>query len=83
MNKLKDFKPGRLRVPIANYKTPEYKKDRTITFGIFTSILEGLITAHGRSMGVFLQNEKLKLESINIEDDYSEIVGAIYKQENN
>lgn len=72
-----------IRVPIEALHTQEFKKDRRLVFGIPTDMIAALVTAHGRNVGIFNHNEKIVIKDITVEDNYAEIDGVIYRQENN
>jgi hypothetical protein len=72
-----------IRVPIEALHQQEFKQNRRISFGIWTKLLDSLVTAHGRSIGVFHNNEKIRIDDIIVDGDYSTIDGVIYEQEIN
>jgi hypothetical protein len=75
--------PERLFVPIASLQTQEFKKDRDVSFGFMTKLLDAFLTSHGRSVGVFLENEKIQIHNIEVNKEHSVIDGTIYRQESN
>ena len=70
-----------VRVPVEALHVQDYKKVRDLIFGLPTDIIASLVTAHGRSMGIFGQNEKIVINTISADRDYAEIDGSIFKQE--
>lgn len=72
-----------VRVPIEALHTPEFKKNRNLIFGIPTKMIAALVTAHLRNVGILFQNEMIVIKDIDVDQDYSEIDGEIYRQETN
>lgn len=70
-----------ITVPIEALHQQEFKQGRRISFGIFTKLLDALVTAHGRSAGVFFSNEKILIDNIEVDGGYATIEGTIYEQE--
>jgi hypothetical protein len=61
----------------------EYKRDREISFGLSTQWISSFITAHGRNLGVFLPNEMVLIDHIDVDGEHSVIDAVLYKQTNN
>lgn len=59
----------------------EFKRDRDITVGIRTGILDAFLTGYGRSIGVLFPNEKIAVDSIDIQGQASVVDGVIHKQD--
>jgi hypothetical protein len=72
-----------LPVPIEALHQQEFKKGRQITFGIMTRLLDTIVTAQGRSNGMFFNNEKIMIDDIIVDGEYSTIAGTLYEQEKN
>lgn len=72
-----------INVPVEALHQQEFIKGRKISFGVFTKMLDALVTAHGRSIGVLFNNEKIMIDDIVVDGDHSTIEGYLYEQEIN
>ena len=67
--------------PIRVTHVSEFKRDRDITVGIRTGILNAFLTGYGKSIGVLFPNEKVEVKEIDVQGEASVVSGEIQKQE--
>jgi hypothetical protein len=59
----------------------EFKRDRDITLGIQTGILNAFLTGYGRSIGALFPSEKIEITEVDIQGGSSVVDGTLYKQD--